>query len=42
MTGHVHAASMELYAQDAKETEAPWGRWQHKSKLGSSKSAWNY
>ena len=28
MTGHVHAEAMALYAEDAKETEKPWERWQ--------------
>lgn len=28
MTGHVHAQSMLLYAQDAMETDQPWERWQ--------------
>lgn len=27
-TGHVHAASMLLYAQDAAETAKPWLRWE--------------
>ena len=26
--GHVHAASMLLYAQDAAETDKPWERWE--------------
>lgn len=29
-TGHVHAASMLLYAQDAAETPEPWLRWEYK------------
>ena len=28
--GHVHAASMLLYAQDAAETDKPWERWERR------------
>lgn len=28
VTGHIHAASMLLYAQDAAETDKPWERWE--------------
>lgn len=27
-SGHIHAESMKLYAEDAAETEKPWERWQ--------------
>lgn len=30
MTGHIHAAQMLQYAQDAAETDEPWLRWQAK------------
>lgn len=29
VTGHIHAASMLLYAQDAAETDTPWSRWEY-------------
>jgi len=28
MTAHVHAESMAQYAEDARETEKPWERWE--------------
>lgn len=28
--GHIHAASMALYAQDAAESDAPWKLWEHR------------
>ena len=31
VTGHVHAASMVLYAQDALEVDNPWERWEYKN-----------
>lgn len=30
MSGHVHAKLMALYAQDAAETDTPWGRWEYR------------
>lgn len=32
-TGHIHAASMLLYAQDAAETDKPWLRWETQNKI---------
>lgn len=29
--GHPHAALMALYAQDAAETDKPWGRWEYRN-----------
>ena len=29
MTEHIHAKSMEMYAQDARETDKPWERWEY-------------
>lgn len=31
MTGHVHAESMKLYAEDAAKMAMPWKRWQYKN-----------
>ena len=33
MTAHKNAHLMELYAQDAHETETPWERWESKHQL---------
>ena len=32
--GHIHSHLMELYAQDAKETDKPWERWQWRDEEG--------
>lgn len=32
MSGHIHAELMAQYAKDARETDAPWKRWEFKNK----------
>lgn len=34
-SGHVHAESMRLYAEDATVTDKPWLLWQHKAQINS-------
>lgn len=40
MSGHKHAALMALYAQDAKETDRPWERWQWSYTGHSTENRW--
>ena len=35
MSGHIHAELMAQYAEDARETDAPWKRWEFKDKYES-------
>ena len=30
MSGHIHAELMAQYAEDARETETPWERWEYR------------
>lgn len=34
--GHVHAELMAMYAEDAKETDRPWERWEFRNKDSSN------
>lgn len=39
---HVHAELMALYAEDAKETDEPWERWQERAPLEYPRSIYRY